>query len=237
MTISLVVPAYNEAAFIGPCLDSVIAHTHGKLQQILVVDNASTDNTAEIARQRSGVTVIREDRKGTGHARQTGLEHATGDVVVYIDADTQVPEGWIEQIEKAFADPAVVLLSGPYRYYDIVWYKRYILNSLWWISAPATSAAVGFMALGGNMAMRRAVLQSVGFDRTIAFYGDDTDIARRMHKAGKTLWRMGFYINTSARRFRQVGIVRTNALYVANYLWPVIFHRPYTLGNDDIKRA
>ena len=237
MTISLVIPAYNEAAYIGRCLDSAIKNTHGKLHQIIVVDNASTDNTAEIAKQRRGVTVIREDKKGTGHARQTGLEHATGDIVVYIDADTQVPQGWIEQIEKAFEDPKVVLLSGPYRYYDIVWYKRYILNSLWWISAPATSAVVGFMALGGNMAMKRTTLQSIGFDRSIAFYGDDTDIARRMHKEGKTLWRMGFYINTSARRFQQIGIVRTNALYVANYLWPVIFHRPYTVGHHDIERV
>lgn len=237
MTISLVIPAYNEAAYIGPCLDSAIANTHGKLQQIIVVDNASTDNTAGIARERPGVTVIREDRKGTGHARQTGLEHATGDIVVYIDADTQVPEGWVEKIERAFADPEVVLLSGPYRYYDIVWYKRWLLNSLWWISAPATSAAVGFMALGGNMAMKRTVLQSVGFDRSIAFFGDDTDIARRMHKAGKTLWRMSFYINTSARRFQQMGIVRTNALYVANYLWPVIFHRPFSNGHHDIERT
>jgi len=237
MTISLVIPAYNEAAYIGPCLDSAIAHTYGKLHQIIVVDNASTDKTGEIARQRPGVTVIREDRKGTGHARQTGLEHATGDIVVYIDADTQVPEGWIEKIEKAFEDPAVVLLSGPYRYYDIVWYKRWILNSLWWISAPVTSATVGYMALGGNMAMKRTVLQSIGFDRSIAFFGDDTDIARRMHKEGKTLWHMGFYINTSARRFEQMGIIRTNALYVANYWWPVIFHRPFSDGHHDIQRV
>jgi len=54
MTISLVIPAYNEAAYIGPCLDSAIAHTYGKLHQIIVVDNASTDKTGEIARQRPG---------------------------------------------------------------------------------------------------------------------------------------------------------------------------------------
>ncbi|MDO8521677.1 MAG: glycosyltransferase family 2 protein [bacterium] len=237
MDITLIIPAYNEEDYIGQCLDAAIKNSGGKFKEIIVVDNASTDKTAEVAGRYPRVKVVTETRRGTGHARQTGLEYATGNIVAYIDADTVVPEGWVDRIETEFNDPEVVLLSGPYRYYDAPWYKRWILNSLWWISAPITSRVVGFMALGGNMVMKKTALEAVGFDRSIAFYGDDTDIARRMHTKGKTLWRMSFYIYTSSRRFLEHGIIKTNAIYVANYLWPVIFHRPFTAVYQDIKRV
>jgi GT2 family glycosyltransferase len=69
-----------------------------------------------------------------------------------------------------------------------------------------------------------------GNDRSIAFYGDDTDLARRLHAVGKTIWRNNFNTYTSARRFDETGLVRLAFTYMLNYWWPVIFHRPYTVG-------
>src|SRR6185436_1953806 len=90
MDISLVIPAHNEEKFIGETLDSVKMHCGAKLKEIIVVDNASSDRTGEIAVQK-GATVLREDRKGTGYARQRGFEHAQADVLAFIDADTRIP--------------------------------------------------------------------------------------------------------------------------------------------------
>lgn len=119
MKISLVIPAYNEEEFIGRCIDSVIKNSSDKLAEIIVVDNASTDNTARIAASRPGVTVVYEARKGTGNARQTGAEKAIGDVIAYIDADTLMSKGWVERISKEFSkDSKVVFLSGPYKYFE-----------------------------------------------------------------------------------------------------------------------
>ncbi len=238
MSISLIIPAYNEESSIGACIEAAIKNGKGKYKEIIVVDNASTDNTAAVAGRYPDVRVISETRKGTGHARQTGTENAQGEILAYVDADTRIPEGWFDYIEKVFSsDPKVVFLSGPYRYLVSTRYPLWFLNALWWVSPPI-AGIVGFMAIGGNCAMRADALKSIGgHDRTIAFYGDDTDLARRLHKVGKTLWRMKFFIYTSGRRFDEKGIFDTCMQYTLNYWWPVLFHRPFTTGHHDIKRT
>ncbi|MCC7004530.1 hypothetical protein IT397_01265 [Candidatus Nomurabacteria bacterium] len=67
-----------------------------------------------------------------------------------------------------------------------------------------------------------------GFDSTIKFYGDDTDTARRLSKFGRVVFDMSFYIFTSGRRFEKSGFIKTNIIYGINFIWPVIFHRPFT---------
>ena len=230
MKISLIIPAYNEAPFIGACLDSIIAHSNGKLHEIIVVDNASTDDTAAIAAGKPGVRVVHEARPGTGNARQTGAEAATGDILAYIDADTLMPAGWVEHVERAFADERVVFLSGPYRYRDSKRFPLWFLDGMWQIAGPIAQLLVGYVGNGGNTVVRRdALFKAGGIDRTIAFNGDDTDLARRMHSVGKTKWRNGFTIYTSARRFDEEGL-RLYATYFFNYWWIVLFHRPFTKG-------
>ena len=232
MEISLVIPAYNEEKYIGACLGSVIKNSRGRLKEIIVVDNASTDGTARIAGNIEGVTVVYETRKGTGNARQTGAERATGDLIAYIDADTIMPEGWIDSVEHHFRDSQVVFLSGPYRYTDSVRYPKWFLNFIWWFFVPPVYWVIGFVGNGGNCVVRRSALTQIGGnDRGIAFYGDDTDLARRLHTVGKTLWRNSFYIYTSARRFDETGLT-LYFTYMLNYWWPVLFHRPFTVGTQ-----
>ena len=67
-----------------------------------------------------------------------------------------------------------------------------------------------------------------GFDATIPFYGEDTDIARRLSAIGQVIFRMNFTNWTSMRRFRAEGIIMTSARYAVNFLWPVVFHRPFS---------
>ena len=236
MDISLIIPAYNEEASIGLCLETVIKNSKGKFKEIIVVNNASTDKTAEVASRYPGVTVVYEARKGTGNARQTGFEHSHCDVAAYIDSDSLVPEDWVDKIEKWFAsDPRVVFLSGAYRYHKGGFYPAWFLDAVWWLSLPAYWA-VGYMGNTGNCAIRSSALKEIGgFDRSILFYGDDTDVSRRLHKVGKTIWSMNFYNYSSPRRFEQAGLFTTYFTYMLNYWWPVIFHRPYTPGHHFIK--
>ena len=237
MKISLVIPAHNEEAFIGDCLDSAIQQSQGRFHEIVVVDNVSTDRTAEVARARLGVRVVREDQKGITHARQRGLEETTGDFVAYIDADTRLPAQWFDVAERAFKEnPKAVSLSGPARYWDGTILQRVVMGCFWWISAPLTYRIVGYMVFGANfIAKRDALLAIGGFDRSIEFYGEDTDIARRLSKVGETLFRMNFFIYTSARRLQSEGMFRTNFTYAMNYLWPVLFKRPYHTTHQDIR--
>lgn len=235
MTISLVIPAYNEEAVIGECLENVLRVAKGRFKEIIVVDNASTDRTAEIAGSYPGVTVVHEARKGTGNARQTGFEHTNADIVAYIDSDSLIPDDWIDKILKWFEDPKVVFLSGAYRYHKGGYYPAWFLDFVWWFSKPAYWV-VGYMGNTGNCAVRSTAMKEVGgFDRSILFYGDDTDISRRLHKVGKTVWSLRFYNYSSPRRFEKSGLFTTCFTYMINYWWPVIFHRPFTPGHHFIE--
>ena len=69
MNISIVIPAYNEEKYIGDCLRSIVATRTDEILEIIVIDNASTDDTAMVAQQFPGVHVVHEPQKGLTRAR------------------------------------------------------------------------------------------------------------------------------------------------------------------------
>ena len=87
-TISLIIPAYNEEAYLGACLDAVMANVAGKALEIIVIDNNSTDGTRAVAERYPAVTYVFEPEKGITRARQRGFLTARGDILAYVDADT-----------------------------------------------------------------------------------------------------------------------------------------------------
>lgn len=233
--ISLVIPAYNEEKRIAVCLKNAIENSDGNFCEIIVVDNASVDRTAELARSFFSVKVITENKRGTSNARQAGFLAATGDVVVFIDADCVLPKDWVGKIKKYFVDKKVVAVSGPYKYYDAYW-RGPILNLFWWLFVPVTYRLVGYAINGGNFAVRRqALLEIDGFDENILFYGDDADIARRLSMVGKVKFDMALYVFSSSRRFLAQGIFKTYYYYVMSYLWQVLFHKVFTNNNKIIR--
>ena len=235
MDITIIICAHNEESVIGETIDVAKKYSHGRLKEILVVDNASTDSTAEVARTH-GARVVFEPEKGLPSARQRGFEDSTGEFLAYIDADTLITQKWMDIAEKTFAArPDIVSLSGPRRYFGAAWYRIWTLNAMWHIS-PLAYYIVGYMILGGNFVVRRSALEKIGgFDRSIKFYGEDTDLARRLSAVGKTLFKMSFYAYASARRFEREGIWKVNIVYVFNYLWPVLFGRPFTKEYQDVR--
>lgn len=235
MDITLIICAHNEESVIGETVDVARKYSRGKFKEIIVVDNASVDRTAGVAREH-GARVVFEPEKGLPSARQCGFENSTGEYLAYIDADTLITPKWIDIVETTFAKrPDIVSLSGPRRYFGAVWYRVWLLNAMWYVS-PLGYYVVGYMILGGNFVVKRAALEKIGgFDRSIKFYGEDTDLARRLSKVGKTLFKMNFYAYASARRFESEGMWKVNIRYVFNYLWPVLFHRPYTKEYQDVR--
>ncbi|MFC3960976.1 glycosyltransferase [Nocardia jiangsuensis] len=105
-TLSVVVPAYNEEEVIGECLDRLTAQL-GAITEIVVVDNNSTDKTADIVRGYAErfpqVVLVREERQGLVHARNRGLDAAHGALRARIDADTRIPEHWAATVVEFFA--------------------------------------------------------------------------------------------------------------------------------------
>lgn len=236
-TISLVIPAYNEEKYIGACLESAVRNRPTNLTEIIVIDNASKDRTAEIAKSYPGVRVVREDRKGLTSARECGLKSATGDIIAYIDADTRVPTGWFERINTEFArNMKLVCISGPYDYYDLGPLQRMAVYIWWTLLAMPLYWIAGYMVVGGNFAASREALTKIGgFDTSIAFYGEDTNIARRLHATGKVKFSQRFRIHTSARRLQSEGLFKIATVYAANFFSEVILHKQVTKEYVDIR--
>lgn len=237
--LSIVVPAYNEEKYLGTCLTAILKEVARTTEaiEIIVIDNASTDGTAAVAAQYPGVRVVPEPKKGLTRARQRGLLSATADLIAYVDADTIMPEDWIKKSLGAFDNnPRIVCLSGPYQYYDAPLLVRVATWIYWRALAIPMYLAIGYMAVGGNFVIRKEAMLSVGgFDESIAFYGEDTDLARRLHKVGTVRFSPSFYIPTSARRLAAEGPLTTAYRYVLNFLSEVIFHKSVTNSYEDIR--
>ncbi len=237
MRISFVIPAYNEEHLITSCINAVKRElARGDYDaEIIVVDNASTDRTNAIARAQAGVYVVEEPRKGLTFARQAGYAASTGDLIANIDADTLLPQGWIETVLDIFENHnRVVALSGPYIYYDLSPTERFFVSVyyrfaylLHWFNQNVLH--VGAMLQGGNFILRRSAFEKIGgFDTSISFYGEDTDIARRMSKIGRVVWTFDLPMFTSGRRLRKEGVITTAWHYAVNFFSVTLAHKPIT---------
>ena len=242
MTISVIVCAHNEARYLPACLHSVLAQSRIP-DELLVINNASTDQTSLVASQIPHVRVVDEPRKGLVVARETGRRHASGDLLIYLDADCRAPLTWLERIERRFdRDAALIALSGPYRYYDWDWTGRALIRAYDFTLAPATQLLVrhllriGTIFYGGNFAVRKEALERIGgFDTSIEFHGEDTNLGRRLFAIGKVGLFHDCYLYTSARRYVAMGKGAVFRLYVRNFTSELLHHRPKDTVHLDVR--
>lgn len=211
MRISVVIPAYNEQELLPSCLAAVLPQVRALAGECIVVDNTSTDRTADIARQ-AGCRVIHEPRPGVVFALQRGLHEATGDIVAFTDADTVIGPRWLEVVRTGFSNQQTVAITGP------VVFAGFRLLSAWRFFYRS-------ILLGSNMAVRRTDGIAVGgFD---ARYNLASDIAFgwALRSRGMITYLPAMRVTTSSRRF-QAKPFSTGFRYVLNHLWMVSFHRP-----------
>lgn len=242
--ISFVVPAFNEERLLPKALAAIIAEIgRGRCEaEIVVVNNASTDSTATVARSFAGVRVVDEPEKSLARARQAGFTAASGLLIANVDADTVLPEGWLGRVLAEFeANPRLVALSGPYVYDDIsraealavrsfyaIGYCFYILNRFVF--------RVGSMLQGGNFVVSRDALAGIGgYSSDFAFYGEDTDVACRLAAIGDVKFTFRQWAYSSGRRLAKEGIVRMGVRYALNFMWTTLFRRPFTRTSQDIR--
>lgn len=205
MQVSVVIPAYNEAQHITQCLQCLKEQIEPP-DEIIVVDNNSTDNTAHIARS-FGVKVIKEKKQGMTPARNRGFNEAKGDIIARTDSDSRVPPDWILRIKEHFKkDPFLLGLSGASHFYDasdIIQHKN-------WPTKLSHQASVKIMKhhgmYGPNMALRKSAWNMVKDevcqdDRSIH---EDIDLAIHLAKHGKVLFDDSLIVETSFRRWKKV---------------------------------
>src|ERR1019366_1138866 len=134
---------------------------------------------------------------------------------------------------KNFAgDAKMVSLSGPFIYYDLT-PQQLVSVRIFYAAAFLVYALnrwvlrAGSMVQGGNFVLRRDALEKIGgFNTAIAFYGEDTDIARRMHRVGRVKYTFDLKMFSSARRLKKEGMLTMAGRYTLNYLWPTVRKEP-----------
>lgn len=184
-SISIVIPAYNEQRHLAACLDS-IARQSTQPQQVIVVDNNSTDKTRQIAERYSFVEVVAEPMQGIVHARNAGFNAATSDIIARIDADSYLPENWVAMISEYFSrQDKMTALTGGVRFYNV----RLSAMVSWAYNTLVFSFnkfLIGHPSLwGSNMAIPREVWLSVRSQVcTRTGIHEDLDLSMHLFAAG-----------------------------------------------------
>lgn len=173
MRIAVVVPVRNGAATVGECIAACLAQTLVP-DELIVVDNGSTDDTAALA-VAAGATVVSEPVAGSYRARNRGWRSANADIVAFTDVDCVPAPHWLATLVEPFADPSVTVVGGA-----IVQDERISATQRWIVDRRfldqafnSTAAFMPFFATA-NVAYRRSTLETLdGFDAAFQSGGDN----------------------------------------------------------------
>ena len=208
----MVIPALNEEKYLGKTLESLQKQDF-KNFEIIVVDNGSTDKTAQIAKS-LGAKVIFEPKKGVPFARQAGFKKAKGEIIATTDADTILPQNWLSKIHQTFLkNPQAVAVTGFFDFYDssIIFRILFLLLSrLYFLGSNSFS--------GTNIAIKKEAFEKIGGFNFNYLVGEDTDICRRLKKIGRVIRLHSPLVKTSGRRYQKAGIIGALWDYLNIYL-------------------
>ncbi len=179
--VSVIIPVLNEERVIRECLNSLVELDYPpERREILVVDNGSTDRTAEIIKS-FPVRYLREERRWASAARNKGIEASRGEILAFTDADCVVTTGWLLELVKAFDEEGVGGVAGEVVAYPprtrAEWYAARVrhLSPQKYLSRPLLP-----FAAFANLAFRRDVFDRIGLlDATIPL-GESTDFCTRL---------------------------------------------------------
>ena len=232
--ITVVIPAYNEENFIGTTLKSLVNQTY-KDFELIVVDNNSTDRTAEVA-EKYGARVILEKQKGVAAARQAGFLKANGEIIASTDSDSIVPQNWIERIVTEFEnDESLVAFGGLANLYSgpvsARAAGRYFFKAFWVIDKILSG---GWNLAGFNMAVRKDAFFKIGGFTTSLNMGEDIDLAKRLREVGKVYVDTNFEVFVSGRRYRN-GLLEGVMTYAPSWIARVLFRQDKFLSFPSIR--
>ena len=202
MKISIVIPVYNEEERLAACLQAVARQTVSPFE-VIVLDNNSTDNTVAVALQFPFVTVLHEGRQGVVHARTTGFNAASGDIIGRIDADTVIDMDWVATLQTIFTDSDVVAVTGSVYYYDVIKPALSGRFDLFFRQRLARQLGNEVFLCGSNMALRRSAWRQVRAE-VCAQPGlhEDFDLAVHLEThGGRVVFDKRLRVGISVRRF------------------------------------
>lgn len=199
---SIIIPAYNEEKYLPATLESInkalsIVPDHC---EILVVDNESTDQTRRIA-ETFGARVLLEREHNISRVRNAGAENAAGDVLIFLDADTLVPEALFQKIADVMNDPKCI---GGAVFVEYAKVQRKLTEL--YLLACQVGAKVLNMKQGAAQFCRASAFKEIsGYDESI-YVGEDVEFYWRLSKfakqnSGYVSFIKDLKVTSSSRRF------------------------------------
>ena len=200
-TVSVLIPAFNCSESLSKCLSALAEQTVQPLE-IIVVDDGSQDNTADVAEGFDGVTIIRRPQQGgAGAARATGAKEARGDILAFVDSDCLAPPDWLEKVLAEFEqDPELNAVGGMYRHCNTK-----TLTSIFskfeeeYLHAFFDKTPNYSTLTGGNKAVKKSVWDECRSGRELIHFrnvasSEDTVVANEIRAAGKTLFKAEIFV-------------------------------------------
>lgn len=225
-TISVVIPARDDAEMLAACLAALARQTR-RPDEIVVVDNGSTDTTAHVARA-AGARVVPESTPGIPRAASTGYDAATGELIARLDADSVPPPEWIAYAIDRFArEPDMSVLTGIGDFYGST-PLVHTLGRVIYLGGMLASMTpyLGHPPIfGSNFVMRREVWRELGPEvhRTQREIHDDLDLSLHIKPWMRVVYDPRFRVALSARPFESLAGLRRRVSWVVPTLrnhWP-----------------
>lgn len=178
--ISVIIPTYNCAHYLGEAVASVLSQAYSAIE-VLVVDDGSTDATAQVAAEFGGrIRYFRQANGGIGAARNSGLAHARGDFIAYLDADDlYVPGRLARQMDCLARDPGLDCVQGL-----MLQFISPELGEDFAATVRVDTQRALAAPMAGTTLIRRDALDRVGPWSTTLTVGTDLDWCARMQEAG-----------------------------------------------------
>lgn len=188
---SVVVPTRNRAAYLAVALESVRSQDIEEPYELIVVDDASTDSTADVARQASATLIEQPDPRGPNAARNAGIAAARGALVVMVDDDVLAPSGWLRAMrDGSRRHPEADVFGGPIR----ARFEGDAPRSCGREEPPITTLDLGTSdreadaVWSANIALRRETWEQVGpFPEAAPIGGDEEEWLLAVRRSGRKI--------------------------------------------------
>jgi glycosyltransferase involved in cell wall biosynthesis len=203
--VSVVLPTHGRAGYLEVALDSLAAQDLGEPWELLVVDDGSSDGSAELLEHRGTPTLRFDPARGLNAARNAGVRATNAELLAFTDDDVRIPPGWLRAlVEGARHHPDADAFGGPIR----ASFEGPAPRACGREDPPLTTLDLGQsdrpaeLVWGANMALRRAAFERVGeFDETIHGGGDEQEWLERLRAQGGAVQ----YLAGAGLEHRRVG--------------------------------
>lgn len=232
--ISVVIPAYNAEKTLKDCLESVLDQTYDNYE-VVVIDNNSIDRSKDIIKEyqsKSGkIIYVFEPRRGRGAARNTGIEKASGEIILTTDSDCIAPRNWIEELTKPIIYEGEVAVLG---------FEEDLIKNYWTKNIQNANRKFLEKNVEGkyiqhidtkNFAIKSSIMKKLKFDANLGNF-EDLDLYVRLKKNGIKMRFLPHITVGHNHRSSFIGVIRMN--FDRGYWTTKIFkkHKSNELRNE-----